>query len=328
VTVRRREFITLLGGAAAAWPVAARAQQQGLPVVGLLNPESPEAFKDRLAAFRKGLSEAGYLEGQNVVIEYRSADGQLDRLPALAGDLVRRKVAIIAAFANNAAAAAKAATTTIPIVFAVGGDPVSMGLVDSLNRPGGNVTGVSFLATDVVAKQVEVLRALAPNATLIGALFNAANQNAAADTREAQAAARTLGLELQIQTVGTEREIGEAVAALVERRVGALLIEGDPLFATRMRQLVVLTARHAIPTIFQSRIFPDAGGLISYGASASDALRIAGGYAGRILMGKKPAELPVQLATKVEFVVNLETAKVLGFTVPPTLLAIADEVIE
>jgi len=325
--IRRREFIMLLGGAAV-WPLAARAQQQGLPVVGLLNPESPETFKDRLAAFRKGLSEAGYLEGQNVVIEYQSADGQLDRLPALAGDLVRRKVAIIVAFANNAAAAAKAATTTIPIVFAVGGDPVRMGLVDSLNRPGSNVTGVGFLATDVVAKQVEVLRALAPNATLIGALFNPANQSAAADTREAQAAARTLGLELQIQTVGNEREIGEAVAALAERRAGALLIGGDPLFATRMRQLVVLTARHAIPAIFQSRIFPDAGGLISYGASASDALRIAGGYAGRILMGKKPAELPVQLATKVEFVVNLETAKVLGFTIPPTLLATADEIIE
>jgi len=323
-----REFIMLLGGAAV-WPLAARAQQQGLPVVGLLNPESPEAAKDRLAAFRKGLSEAGYLEGQNVVIEYRSADGQLDRLPGLAGDLVRRKVAIIGAFGNNAAAAAKTATTTIPIVFAVGGDPVRIGLVDSLNPgPGSNVTGVGFLATDVVAKQVEVLRALAPNATLIGALFNSANQSAAADTREAQAAARTLGLELQIQTVGNEREIGEAVAALAERRAGALLIEGDPLFATRMRQLVVLTARHVIPAIYQSRIFPDAGGLISYGASASDALRIAGGYAGRILMGKKPAELPVQLATKVEFVVNLETAKVLGITVPITLLGRADEVIE
>jgi putative ABC transport system substrate-binding protein len=328
VTVRRRDFITLLGGAAAVWPLAARAQQAPLPVIGFLIAESLETEKEALAAFRRGLSETGYAEGQNVSMEYRSADGQLDRLPALAADLVGRKVTIIAAHANNAAVAARAATMTIPIVFAVGGDPVRMGLVDSLNRPGGNLTGVSFLSTDVVAKEMEVLRALVPNAALVGMLVNPSNQNAEADLKEAQAATRALGMQLQILRASNEREIGEAFAALAERHTAALLIQGDPYFAIRVRQLVVLTARHAIPAIYQGRLFPDAGGLISYGASPRDAFRIAGGYAGRILMGKRPAELPVQLATKIEFVINLDTAKALGIEVPATLLATADEVIE
>jgi putative tryptophan/tyrosine transport system substrate-binding protein len=324
---RRREFITLLGGAAA-WPLAADAQQPVIPVVAFLHAASLETEVRGLAEFRRGLSEIGYVEGQNVMIEYRSAEGQADRLPALAADIVRRRVAVIATVANNAAVAAKAATTTIPIVFTVGGDPIKMGLVDSLNGPGGNITGVSFLSSDIVAKMLEALHELMPKAARIAALVNPTNQNAAADTKEAKAATRTLGLELQVLNASNGREIDDAFALLVERRAAALLIEGDPFFAGRMKQLVVLTARHAIPAIFQGRDFPDAGGLISYGANRADALRVAGGYTGRILKGAKPADLPVQLATKLELVVNLNTAKALGLEVPATLLARADEVIE
>jgi putative tryptophan/tyrosine transport system substrate-binding protein len=326
--MRRREFITLLGGAAAAWPVAVRAQQAAMPVVAFLHAASLETEVRGLAEFRRGLSEIGYVEGQNVMIEYRSAEGQADRLPALAADLVRRRVAVIATMANNAAVAAKASTTTIPIVFTVGGDPTKMGLVDSLNPPGGNITGVSFLSSDIVAKMLEALHELMPKAARIAALVNPTNQNAEADTKEAEAAARILGLELQVLNASNRHEIDDAFALLVERRAAALLIEGDPFFVGRMKQLVVLTARHAIPAIFQGRDFPDAGGLMSYGANRSDALRVAGGYTGRILKGAKPADLPVQLATKLELVVNLNTAKVLGLDVPPTLLARADEVIE
>jgi len=267
-------------------------------------------------------------QGQNVMIEYRSAEGQSDRLPALAADMVRRRVAVIATVANNAAVAAKATTTTIPIVFTVGGDPIKMGLVDSLNRPDGNITGVSFLSSDIVAKMLEALHELMPKAARIAALVNPTNQNAAADTKEAEAAARTLGLELQVLKASNQREIDDAFALLVERRAAALLIEGDPFFIGRMKQLVVLTARHAIPAIYQGRDFPDAGRLVSYGANRSDALRLAGGYTGRILKGERPGDLPVQLATKLELVVNLNTAKALGLDVPPTLLAGADEVIE
>jgi putative tryptophan/tyrosine transport system substrate-binding protein len=326
--VKRREFITLLGGAAATWPLAARAQQPAIPVIGFLHAASLETEVRGLAEFRKGLSEIGYVEGQNVMIVYRSAEGQADRLPALAADMVQRRVAVVVTVANNAAVAAKATTTTIPIVFTVGGDPIKMGLVDSLNRPGGNITGVSFLSSDIIAKMLEALHELMPKAARIAALVNPTNQNAAADTKEAEAAARTLGLELQVLNASNGREIDDAFALLVERRAAALLIEGDPFFIGRMKQLVVLTARHAIPAIYQGRDFPDAGGLISYGANRSDALRLAGGYAGRILKGERPVDLPVQLATKLELVVNLNTAKALGLEIPPTLLARADEVIE
>jgi putative tryptophan/tyrosine transport system substrate-binding protein len=261
---RRRKFIALPGGAAAAWPLAARAQQAAIPVVAFLHAASLETEVRGLAEFRKGLSEIGYVEGQNVMIVYRSAEGQADRLPALAADIVRRRVAVIVTVANNAAVAAKATTTTIPIVFTVGGDPIKMGLVDSLNRPGGNITGVSFLSSDIIAKMLEALHELMPKAARIAALVNPTNQNAAADTKEAEAAARTLGLELQVLNASNGREIDDAFALLVERRAAALLIEGDPFFIGRMKQLVVLTARHAIPAIYQGRDFPDAGGLISY----------------------------------------------------------------
>ena len=326
--LKRRRFITLLGGAAAAWPRVARAQQRTMPVVAVLHAASLETEIRGLAEFRRGLGEIGYVEGQNVMIEYRSAEGQADRLPALAADLVRRGVAVIATVANNAAVAAKVSTNTIPIVFTVGGDPIKMGLVDSLNQPGGNITGVSFLSSDIVAKMLEALHELMPKSARMAALVNPTNQNAAADTKEAEAAARTLGLELQVLNASNGREIDDAFALLLERRASALLIEGDPFYIGRMKQLVVLTARHAIPAIYQGRDFPDAGGLMSYGANRSDALRIAGGYTGRILKGAKPADLPVQLATKLELVVNLNTAKALRLDVPPTLLARSDEVIE
>jgi putative ABC transport system substrate-binding protein len=325
--MQRREFISLLGGAAA-WPLAAHAQQPAIPVVAVLDAASLETEVRGLAEFRRGLSEIGYVEGHNVMIEYRSAEGQADRLPALAADMVRRRVAVIATMANNAAVAAKATTSTIPIVFTVGGDPIKMGLVDSLNRPGGNITGVSFLSSDIVAKMLEALHELMPKAARIAVLVNPTNQNAAADTTEAEAATRTLGLELQVLNASNAGEIDDAFALLVERRAAALLIEGDPFFAGRMKQLVVLTARHAIPAIYQGRDFPDAGGLISYGANRADALRVAGDYTGRILKGAKPADLPVQLATKLELVVNLYTAKALRLDVPPTLLVRANEVIE
>ena len=258
--MRRRAFITLVGGAAAAWPLAARAQQPAIPVVAFLDAASLETDVRGLAEFRKGLSEIGYVEGQNVIIEYRSAEGQADRLPALTADMVQRRVTVIATMANNAAVAAKATTTTIPIVFTVGGDPIKMGLVDSLNRPGGNITGVSFLSSDIVTKMLEALHELLPKGARIAALVNPTNQNAAVDTKEAEAAARTLGLELQVLNASNEREIDDAFALLVERRAGALLIEGDPFFIGRMKQLVVLTARHAIPAIYQSRDSPTPAG--------------------------------------------------------------------
>jgi ABC-type uncharacterized transport system substrate-binding protein len=325
--MRRRDFIAVVSGAAA-WPLAVRAQQPAIPVVAFLHAASLETDVRGLAEFRKGLSEIGYVEGQNVMIEYRSAEGQADRLPALAADMVQRRVAVIATMANNAAVAAKATTTTIPIVFTAGGDPIKMGLVDSLNRPGGNITGVSFLSSDIVTKMLEALHELMPKAARIAALVNPTNQNAVVDTKEAETAARTLGLELQILKASNAREIDDAFALLVEWRAAALLIEGDPFFQGRMRQLVVLTARYAIPAIHQSRDFPEAGGLMSYGANRSDALHLAGGYTGRILKGERPVDLPVQLATKLELVVNFSTAKALRLDVPPTLLARADEVIE
>jgi putative ABC transport system substrate-binding protein len=325
--LKRRDFITLAGGAAVAWPLAAHAQQPAMPVIGFLDAASLETEVRGLAEFRKGLSEIGYVEGQNVMIEYRSAEGQADRLPALVADVVRRRVAVIATMGNNAAVATKSSVTTIPIVFTVGGDPIKMGLVDSLNRPGGNITGVSFLSSDLVAKMLEALHELMPKAARIAMLVNPTNQNAASDTKEAEVAARTRGLQLQVLNASNAREIDDAFALLVEQRA-ALLIEGDSFFIGRMKQFVVLTARHAIPAIFQGRDFPDAGGLMSYGANRSDALRLVGGYTGRILKGERPGDLPVQLATKLELVVNLYTAKALGLEIPPTLLARADEVIE
>ena len=324
--LKRREVITLLG-AAAAWPLAARAQQPAMPMIGYLSAESFEA--SGLAAFRKGLSETGYVEGQNVKIEFRWAEGQADRLPALAADLVRRRVAVIAALANIAAVAVRATTTTIPIVFTIGGDPVKLGLVASLNQPGGNITGVSFLSSAVMAKMLEVLHAVVPNTAVIAALVNPDNPQSEADTRDAQDAARILGMQLQVLSARTEGDINKAFETLVQRNAGGLLIEGDPFFGvSRLKQLVVLTARHGLPAIYQGREFPDAGGLMSYGASHTDALRVAGVYTGRILTGEKPADLPVQQSTKVELIINLGTAKALGIEVPPLLLARADEVIE
>jgi putative tryptophan/tyrosine transport system substrate-binding protein len=328
MSIKRREFITLLGSAAAAWPMTARAQQVTTPVIGFLSTESLEISRDQVTAFRQGLSEAGYVEGQNVTIEYRWAEGQAERLTVLAADLVRRRVAVIATLTNVATVAAKAATTAIPIVFTIGGDPVKMGLVGSLNRPGGSLTGVSFLSTGTAAKRLELLHEVAPNATVVAALINPANPQAEADTKEAQEAADVLGLQLQALNTSTQGDIDMAFATLVQRHAGALVIEGDPLFATRLKQLVVLTARHAIPAIFPGREFPDAGGLMSYGASRTDALRVAGLYSGRILKGEKPADLPVQQSTKVELVINLKTAKALGLTVSREMQLIADDVVE
>jgi ABC-type uncharacterized transport system substrate-binding protein len=328
MAIGRRQFISVLGGAAVALSLAARAQQPAMPVIGFLSIESFETSRDQLTAFRRGLSEAGYVEGQNVTIEYRWAEGQADRLPAMAADLVRRRVAVIATLANVAAVAAKAATTTIPIVFGIGGDPVKLGLVASLNQPGVNITGASFLSSAVMAKMLEILHDVVPNTAVIAVLVNPTNPQAEADTRDALEAARVLGLQVHVLNAGNESDIDSAFVTLVQRRAGALLIEGDGLFAIRMKQLVVLTARHAIPAIYQGRDFPDAGGLLSYGASRADALRIAGEYTGRILKGEKPADLPVQQSTKVELILNLATAKALGLEMPTSILLRANEVIE
>jgi putative tryptophan/tyrosine transport system substrate-binding protein len=326
--MRRRGFLRAIGGAAAVWPLTPRAQQPAMPVIGYLSSESLEANVSGLTAFRKGLTETGYVEGQNVAIEYRWAEGEADRLPALAADLVHRRVAVIATLANIAAVAAKAATATIPIVFTIGGDPVKIGLVASFNRPGGNITGVSFLSSAVMAKMLEVLHRMVPNIAVIAALVNPDNPQSGADTKDAQEAARLLGLELRVLNARTSSDTDEAFAILMQRPVGALLIEGDPLFVSQMKQLVMFTVRHALPAIYQGRDFPDTGGLMSYGASRTDALRLAGIYTGRILKGENPSDLPVQQSTKVELIINLKTAKTLGVTMPPTLLASADEVIE
>jgi putative ABC transport system substrate-binding protein len=326
--MRRREFISLLGGAAAAWPYAALAQQPTMPVVGYLRSGSAAGSVKNLAAFREGLGSIGYIEGRNVAIDYRYADFENDRLPALAADLIRRQVALIYAGDNPAALAAKAANTTIPIVFRMGGDPVSLGLVASLNRPGGNITGVSFLSTTTVAIRLQMLHEGVPKAAVIGALVNPTNPAAEPQTREAQEAARKLGLELHVLHASSDQDIDAAFATLVQRRAGALAIDGDTFFNTRMVQLAILSARHAMPAIYPTRVFPDAGGLMSYGASNIDADRLGGVYAGRILKGDKPTDLPVQQAVKVELIINMKTAKALGLTFPLTLLGRADEVIE
>jgi ABC-type uncharacterized transport system substrate-binding protein len=329
--MRRREFITFLGGAAVVWPLAARAQQPALPVIGFIysgNVASTYATAYLLPAFREGLKETGYVEGQNVSIEYRWAESQFDRLPALAAELVHREVGVIFASDNAAAQVAGRASSTIPIVFSVGADPVKLGLVTSLARPGGNVTGVSFLSTNTAAIRLQMLHEAVPNVAVIGALINPSNPKFEITIRETQEAALTLGLQLHVLNVSTDRDIDAAFATLIQRHVGALVIDGDPFFSGHIEQLAELTLRHAIPAIYATRDFAGAGGLMTYGASNTEAYRLAGGYIGRILKGKKPADLSVQQATKVELILNLKTAKALGITFPLTLLGRADEVIE
>ena len=325
--MRRREFMSLLGGAAA-WPLVAHAQQPAMPVIGFLNSASPDGYAVPVRAFRQGLKDIGYVEGQNVAIEYRWAEGQYDRLPALAADLVRRQVTAIAATSTPAALTAKAATTTIPIVFTTASDPMRLGLVASLSRPGGNVTGATQLNVEVGPKRLELVRELLPAATIIALLVNPTNPVAETLARDLQAAARTIGLQLHILNASTERDIDDAFANLAKLRAGALVVGSDVFFNTRSEQLGALTVRHGVPTIYQYREFAAAGGLMSYGGSITDSYRRAGGYTGRILKGEKPADLPVQQSTKVELIINLKTAKTLGLTFPLSLLGRADEVIE
>jgi putative ABC transport system substrate-binding protein len=325
--MRRRDFVGLVGGAAA-WPLAARAQQPAMPVVGYLNSGSRAAFSSREAAFRAGLSSMGFVEGRNVAIDYRYAENQTDRLPALAAELVRRPVAVIYVVGAGPAVTAKAATATIPIVFSTGGDPVELRLVTSLNRPGGNMTGVSRLGTATAGLRMQMLHEAVPKATVMGLLVNPTNPATEPNTQEAQDAASKLGLELHVVGASSAQEIDAAFATLVQNRAQALVIDGSNLCNNRRQQLAALMVRHAMPAIYGSRDFPDAGGLMSYGAGNVDTDRLGGTYVGRILKGDKPADLPVQQSVKVELILNLIAAKVLGITFPLTLLGRADEVIE
>jgi putative ABC transport system substrate-binding protein len=327
--LRRRQFITLLGGAVT-WPLAAGAQQPAMPVIGFLSFQSPGPAAPHLSAYRRGLNEEGYIEGQNVAIEFRWAEGGADRLPDLAADLVRRRVRVIAAPGSALAAlAAKAATTTIPIVFGIAEDPVKRGLVTSLARPDGNATGISFFTAELVAKQLGLLRELLPGAVRVAVLVNPADAaRAASISQNVEAAARVLGLQIAVHNASTAGEIDAVFASLARERPDALLIGADPFFNSRRVQLATLTARHAIPSASGSRDWTEAGLLVSYGTSVADMFRRVGGYTGRILKGAKPADLPVEQPTKFELVINLQTAKTLGLEVPPTLLARADEVIE
>jgi ABC-type uncharacterized transport system substrate-binding protein len=325
--VKRREFITLLGGAVA-WPLGARAQQPAMPVIGFLNGASPDAYAPFVAAFRQGLKEAGYVDGQNAIIEYRWAEGQYDRLPALAADLIRRNVTVIAATSSPAAQAAKAATSTVPIVFTTGDDPIKLGLVASLNRPGGNVTGVSSLLVELGSKQLGLLRELVPGTTAVAALMNPNFPGTEKQLSDLEAAARVLGLQLIVLRASTDREIDAAFATIAQRGGGALFVGVDPFFYERRDHIVALAARHAIPAIYSFREFAVAGGLMSYGTDFADAYRQAGIYTGRVVRGEKPADLPVQRSTKFEFVINFKTAKALGLAVPNSMQLLADEVIE
>jgi putative ABC transport system substrate-binding protein len=327
--MRRRNFITLLGGAAV-WPLTAHAQQPAIPVVGFINFVSAQNYTRQLAAFLKGLGEAGYVDGRNVTIEYRWADGKSDRLPAMAADLVHHQVAVIAATSTPAALAAKASTTTIPIVFETGADPVEIGLVANLNRPGGNITGVTQLTQEVTPKRLQLLHELLPTATSIALLVNPAELTVAeTQSRETQSAARDLGLELHVLNASSETDFDGVFAKLAQLRVGGLVIAGGPFFTSRSEQLGALALHHAVPAVYANRAFAAAGGLLGYGADVTDAYRLAGNYTGRILKGDKPADLPIQQATtKVEMYINLKTAKTLGVNIPNTLIGRADEVIE
>jgi putative tryptophan/tyrosine transport system substrate-binding protein len=327
--MHRRKFITVLGGAAVTWRVAARAQQPAMPVIGYLGFGSPKGFATRLASFRQGLREAGYREGENVAIEYRWAEGHNDRLPALAADLVRHQVTVIATPSSaNAARVAKSATATIPIVFETGVDPVATGLVTSLNRQNGNITGVTSLNVEAGRKRLEILRQLLPTANVVAALVNPTNTNAEAVTRDLQSAAQTLGLQLHILYASNEHDFDVAFATMIQLSADGLVVNPDAFFIGQSDQLIDLTLRRRVATLFFSRDFVAGGGLISYGGSVAESHRQAGIYTGRILKGEKPADLPVQQVTKFELVINLKTAKALGLAVPPTLLALADEVIE
>ena len=326
--MKRREFITLLGGAAAAWPFAVRAQQVAVPVIGFLNVTSPDTNANRLRAFRQALKDTGYIEGENVAIEYRWAEGQYDQLPALAAGLVRRQVSVIAALGPAPAFAAKAATTAIPIVFGIAESPVGLGLVASLARPSGNLTGINFLTAELVAKRLELLRELVPAARRLAVLVNPAGPGYEITLRVVEPAGRAVGLQIQVLNASTSREINAAFATIVREQLDALFVSTDPFFTSRRVQLILYATRHAVPATYPNRQYPEIGGLMSYGANVVDAVRQMGVYTGRILKGTKLADLPVVQSTKLELVINTETARMLGLTVPQTLLVAADEVIE